>query len=88
VEWIIVVAIGAIIGTVVSFVTIEGLRMPQTLTIALAIVGAVFGGLLAHITSFEALGHYTFYIAATGLSIALLAGGLLAYSLTSEEKRI
>ena len=87
-EWIVVIAIGAVIGAVVSFVSLEGLRMPQSLTILLAIVGAVFGGLIAQVTGFTGLGQYTFYIAATGLSIALLAGGMLAFSLTNEEKRI
>ena len=86
--WIVVVAIGAVIGAVVSFVSLEGLRMPQSLTILLAIVGAVFGGILVHVTGFLAFGQYTFYIAATGLSIALLAGGMLAFSLTNEEKRV
>lgn len=87
-EWIVVVAIGAIIGVVVSFVSLEGLRMPPSLTLLLAIVGAVFGGLIAQVTGFTALGRYTFYITATGLSIVLLAGGLLAFSLTNEEKRV
>ncbi len=87
-EWIVVIAIGAVIGGVVSFVSLEGLRMPQSLTILLAVVGAVFGALLAQVTGFQAFGQYTFYIAATGLSIALLAGGMLAFSLTNEEKRI
>lgn len=87
-EWIVVIAIGAIIGGVVSFVSVEGLRMPQSLTILLAVVGAVFGGLIAQVTGFMAFGQATFYIAGAGLSIAMLAGGLLAFSLTNEEKRI
>jgi hypothetical protein len=87
-EWLVVIAIGAIIGGVVSFVSVEGLRMPQSLTILLAIVGAVFGGIIVRATGFLAFGQWTFYVAATGLSIALLAGGILAFSLTNEEKRI
>lgn len=87
-EWIVAIAIGAVIGGVVSFVSVEGLRMPQSLTILVAIVGAVFGGLIARVTGFMAFGQWTFYIAATGLSIAMLAGGILAFSLTNEEKRI
>lgn len=87
-EWVVAIAIGAIIGAVVSFVSVEGMRMPQSLTILLAVVGAVFGGLIAKVTGFMSFGPWTFYVAATGLSIALLAGGLLAFSLTDEEKRI
>lgn len=86
-EWIVVAAIGAIIGTVVSFVS-AGLRMPQSLTILLAVVGAIAGGLIARVTNFLAFGPWTFYIAGTGLAIAMLAGGILAFSLTNEEKRI
>jgi ABC-type enterochelin transport system permease subunit len=87
-EWIVVIAIGAIIGGVVSFVTLGGLKMPQTLTILLAIIGAIFGGLIAKVTGFLSFGQFTLYITAAGLSIALLAGGILAFSLTNEEKRV
>ena len=87
-EWIVVVAIGAVIGGVVSFVSVEGLRMPQSLTILLAIVGAVFGALISRVTGFTSFGPWTFYITGTGLSIAMLAGGILAFSLTNSEKRI
>lgn len=87
-EWIVVIAIGAVIGSVVSFVASEAIRMPQSLTILIAVVGAVLGGLIDRVTGFLAFGQSTFYIAAAGLSIALLAGGLLAFSLTNEEKRV
>ena len=87
-EWIVVLAIGAVIGVVVSFVAAGSLKMPQILTIFIAVVGAVFGGLIARVTGMLAFGQFTFYIAAAVLSIALLAGGILAFSLTNEEKRV
>ena len=86
-EWLVVAVIGMIVGTAISFATIS-LRMPQSLTILLAVVGAVAGGLITKVANFAAFGPWTFYIAGTALAIVMLAGGILAFSLTNEEKRI
>ncbi len=87
-EWIVVVAIGAAIGVGVSFFAAGSIKMPYSLTIFVAVVGAIFGGLIVQFSGFLAFGPFSFYIAATALSIALLAGAMLAHSLTNEEKRI
>jgi uncharacterized membrane protein YeaQ/YmgE (transglycosylase-associated protein family) len=85
-EWLAVAIIGAIIGTIVSFVGLN-LKMPQALVIALGTIGAIAGGLIDRVTQFAAFGAYTFYIAGAGLSVVVLAGAFLAYSLTNEETR-
>ena len=87
-EWIVVVGIGCLIGLVVSFVVAGTLKMPRSLTIIVGIVGAVVGGIIARVSGFFAFGDFTFYISATALSVALLSGGVLGFSLTNEEKRI
>lgn len=84
-EWIVLAAVGAIIGTVVSFIGLN-MKMPQSLVIGLATAGALAGGLLDRMTQTAAFGYWTFYIAGIGLSIVVLAGAFLAYSLTNEEK--
>ena len=86
-EWIVLAIIGAVIGTVVSFVA-TAVRMPQSLAILVAVVGAIAGGAIARTTGFLAFGTWTFYVAGAGLSIVMLAGGILGYSLTNEEKRV
>ena len=86
--WIVIIAIGAIIGASVGFVSSTGVGMPRSLTLFIAIAGAVIGGILVRFTGFMALGEFTTYIAATVLSIALVAGSILAFSLTNEEKRV
>lgn len=86
-EWIIVAAIGAVIGTIVSYVS-QGIHMPQPLTILLAVAGAFAGAILGRVTGFEEMGRWAFYVAAGGLSVGLVAGGMFAFSLTSEERRI
>ena len=86
-EWIVLAVVGAVIGTVVSFIA-TGLRMPQSLAILVAVVGAIAGGGIARTTGFMAFGTWTFYIAGAGLAIVMLAGGILGYSLTNEEKRV
>ena len=86
-EWIVLAVIGAVIGAVVSFIA-TAVRMPQSLSILVALVGAIAGGAIARATGFLAFGTWTFYIAGAGLAIVMLAGGILAYSLTNEEKRV
>lgn len=86
-EWIVLAVIGLVIGTVVSFIA-TSIHMPQTLSIFVALIGAIAGGLIAQVTGFLAFGQWTFYVAGAGLSIVMLAGGALAFSLTSEEKHV
>lgn len=86
-EWFLLAIIGAVIGTVISFFT-QRLHLPQPLAVLVATVGALAGGGLAHVAGFAAFGRWTFYITGAGLALGVLAGAILAFSLTSEEKRI
>ena len=86
-EWLGVALIGAIIGTIVSFIGLN-MRMPQSLTILVATVGALAGGFIDRVTQMAAFGNWSFYVAGAGLSIVTLAGAFFAYSLTNEDKRV
>lgn len=86
-EWFIVAVIGFIVGTIASFFT-QAFRMPQALTLALAIVGSLFGGALHKITDIDVFGTYSFYLSGVLVAIGFLAGGALAFTLTRSEKRI
>ncbi|RYZ63519.1 MAG: hypothetical protein EOP05_23410 [Proteobacteria bacterium] len=85
-EWLGVALIGAVIGTIVSFIGLN-MRMPQVLVILVATVGAIAGGLIDRVTQMAAFGTFTFYIAGAALSIVTLAGAFFAYSLVNSEKR-
>lgn len=84
-EWLGLALIGAIIGTIVSFLGLN-MRMPQALTILVATVGALAGGLIDQVTQMAAFGRWSFFVAGAGLSIVTLAGAFFAYSLTNAEK--
>lgn len=86
-EWIVVGILGAIMGSIVSFV-VSGSRMPQSLAVILGMVGAIAGASLDRITGFNALGSWTFYASGAVVAIGFLAGGTLGYSLTSTEDRV
>ena len=86
-DWIFLAIIGAVLGGIVSFAALN-LRMPQSLTVFMGVLGALAGGFLAQITHFFTFGPWTFYVAGVALSIVVLAGGILGFSLTNEEKRI
>lgn len=86
-EWVIVAAIGAVIGTVVGFFS-TAVRMPQSVCILLGALGGILGGSLFYLARVELFGGASFYVYGVLLSIGLLAGGLLAYSLTSSERRV
>lgn len=87
-EWLVLALLGAVIGFVVSFAAQQTLRMPSALVIFVAVLGALGGGLIQQATESITFGRWTFYIAGLGLSVTLLAGALLAYSLTNEERRV
>lgn len=85
-EWLGVALIGAVIGTIVSFIGLN-MKMPQILVIVVATVGAIGGGLIDQVTQMAAFGRFSFYIAGAALSIVTLAGAFFAYSLVNSEKR-
>jgi uncharacterized membrane protein YeaQ/YmgE (transglycosylase-associated protein family) len=87
-EWLAVAVVGAIIGFVVSFAAAQAFRMPGSLVVFIGVMGALGGGMIQRATDTIIFGRWTFYIAGAALSIALLAGALLAYSLTNEERRV
>ena len=87
-DWIIVALVGAIVGLIVAYGAVQALRMPSLLVIIVGTVGALGGGLIQRATGSLVFGPHTFYIAGLGLSIALVAGSLLAYSLANEERRV
>ncbi|MEK7358177.1 MAG: hypothetical protein AAB250_17150 [Bdellovibrionota bacterium] len=86
-EWLALAMIGALIGVVVGFAA-QSLRMPVALVVFVALIGALGGGMIQKATGSLIFGTWTFYIAGVGLAIALLAGALLGYSLTNEERRV
>ena len=86
-QWFILAIVGAIVGTAISFFT-QKMSMPQPLVVMVATVGALAGGALVRVSGFNAFGRWTFFIAGGGLALGMLAGAILAFSLTSQEKRI
>jgi uncharacterized membrane protein YeaQ/YmgE (transglycosylase-associated protein family) len=84
--WILVAIIGAIVGTIVSLV-VRHLDMPVSLCVGLGVIGALVGAGLNAMIGAEILGAWSFYLSGAVVSVCILAGGILAYSLTSEEKR-
>lgn len=88
-EWIFIAIIGAVIGVIVSFL-VQPMRMPQPLVITIAVIGALLGGGLYYITNanINIFGEWSFYFLGVIVSIGFLAGSILAFGLTSTEKRV
>ena len=84
--WILVAIIGAVIGATVSFV-VRHLDMPIALCTGLGVLGALIGAGLNAMIGAEILGAWSFYLSGAVVSVCVLAGGILAFSLTKEEKR-
>lgn len=87
-EWIILALVGAVIGLLAAYGAAQALRMPTALVVFIGVVGALGGGMIQHATESLIFGRWTFYVAGAGLALALVAGGLLGYSLTNEERRV
>ena len=85
--WILVAFIGAFVGTMVSFV-VRHLHMPPLLCIGLGIIGALIGAGLNTMMGTEILGAWSFYLSGAVVSVCIIAGGILAFSLTNEERRV
>ncbi len=85
--WVVVAIIGGLIGGVVSFV-VRQVHMPYALCIGLGVIGALVGAGLNRMVGADILGAWSFYLSGAVVSVCMLAGGILAFSLTSEEKRI
>jgi uncharacterized membrane protein YeaQ/YmgE (transglycosylase-associated protein family) len=85
--WLVIVMIGIVLGTLFSYIALN-LKMPQSLSITLAVIGALAGASLDRITNMVSFGEWTFYVIGAVVSIGFLAGGALAYKLTSEEIRL
>lgn len=86
-EWLVVAAIGLVIGTLFSFIA-QGVNMPQSLSLVLALVGALAGASLERITNIALFGRWTFYLSGALVAVGFLVGGMLAYTLTSRERRV
>jgi hypothetical protein len=86
-DWLLVAIIGAAVGFVISFFA-QGIRMPQALCVVLALAGSLAGAGLIKISGLPIFGIGSFYIAGCLGAICLLAGGILAFSLTQDEHRI
>jgi hypothetical protein len=85
-EWLLVAIMGAGIGFVVSL-AVGAIRFPLPLCVAIGAFGALAGAALFHITGSEVFGILSLYIAGAVISTLALAGGLLAYMLTSPQRR-
>lgn len=85
--WILVAIIGAVVGALVSFV-VRHLHMPTALCVGLGVLGALIGAGLNAMVGADILGAWSFYLSGAVVSVCILAGGILAFSLTSEEKRV
>jgi hypothetical protein len=86
-EWLIIGVIGAAVGFVISFFA-QSIRMPQALCVVLALAGSLAGAGLIKITGLLIFGVGSVYIAGCLGAICLLAGAMLAFSLTQDEHRI
>ena len=87
-EWLVLIGIGAVLGLLCGYLASTMIRMPQTLCILLGITGALLGGALFQMTGSAIFGPTSFYIFGVVVSFGLLAGGVLAFNLTKEEKRV
>jgi hypothetical protein len=85
--WLVLIGIGAVIGIVLRLLALA-LPIRWELVVALSIVGAVLGGVLATITQTDLFGSYSFYY--LGALMALLIGGgeFLPFALTRRERRV
>lgn len=85
-EWLLVAFVGATIGLIAGVVA-QTVRMPSALSLAIGIVGGLCGGMLARLTGLDKVADWSFYVAGGMVATAFLAGGVLGYGLTNEEKR-
>jgi hypothetical protein len=85
--WFSLLVVGAVIGTLASFFS-QRIHMPRIWVVLIATASAVAGGALALTTGFHAFGRLTIYISGAGLALGVIAGAVLAFSLTNEEKRV
>lgn len=83
-EWLVVLAIGALIGFLASLIS-DHAHMPQTLTIFLGILGAFAGAGLTSFTGYSAMGAFTLYPMAAVVAIGFVAGGIFAFTLTGKQ---
>jgi uncharacterized membrane protein YeaQ/YmgE (transglycosylase-associated protein family) len=86
-DWFLITIMGATMGAVAGFFA-QTVGMPSALTIALGAIGALLGGTLFTIVKFPLFGEPSFYFYGVVMAIGLLAGGALAFNLTSRETRI
>jgi uncharacterized membrane protein YeaQ/YmgE (transglycosylase-associated protein family) len=83
--WILVAIIGAMVGAAVS-VVVRHLEMPVALCVGLGVAGALIGAGLNAMVGAEILGAWSFYLSGAVVSVCILAGGILAFSLTNEDR--
>ena len=84
-DWIVLMVIGAVLGLLTGFVARNLNGMPEILCI---FVGVLLGGALFGAIRSSIFGPASFYIYGVFVSIGLLAGAVLAFNLTSTEKRL
>ena len=80
--------IGAVLGLLTGFVARNLNGMPEILCIFVGVLGSLLGGALFGAIKSSIFGPASFYIYGVFVSIGLLAGAVLAFNLTSTEKRL
>ena len=83
--WLLVIAIGLIVGSITNMV-VRHLHMPLALNLGIGAIGAVVGATLFKLVNVEIFGVSTFYLSALLIAVCISAGSVLAYSLTFANK--
>lgn len=85
--WIVLIGIGAAIGIVVRLLALS-MPVRWEMTVGVAVVGAVLGGILQTVTHTNLFGPYSFYYLGSLMAFLIGAGGLLPFALTRRERRV
>ncbi len=87
-DWVILMIIGAALGLLTGFVARHLNGMPEVLCVFVGILGSLLGGALFGADKSSIFGPASFYVYGIFVSVGLLGGAVLAFNLTSTEKRL
>ena len=87
-DWVMLMVIGAVLGLLTGFIARNLNDMPEILCVVVGVLGSLLGGALFGAVKSSIFGTASFYIYGVFVTIGLLAGAVLAFNLTSTEKRL
>jgi len=87
-DWVMIIVIGGVLGLMTGFVARNLNGMPEALCVFVGILGSLLGGALFGAVKSSIFGTASFYIYGVFVSVGLLGGAILAFTLTSTKKRL